>query len=725
MRQAESRALVLIDRAEERFVDGQLALATFRFERADGRPALPWKTAILWDGRQTDVESAHRIVYDEHRRRFGALAADPKMFKEQSDGLIRLFALAQLDPKHLESVCGVDYSAEPGAVAIGDGRWWSTIAVAPPMLERLARCSEVLQLFPADTPPDDGGFLAPYMGDGPGDYTRALTNLGPSGKWSDGTAVGIVEGFGPANNSTRLCALTETHEAFTQTQIEYLGQPTTCTSDSDCVAQQTALCSGVSPGAAPLTDVVRCITRKNGSKACARGAGAHTHYVAARVTAYAAGQPRLASRARLVVSNAVPGSQLSVPSSLDQIYVDLAARQVSIVNQSYAAQTSFNPAAAVANAAAYDRRMLLVQAAGNNEPNSPTSCAALNSFCVGTTWSNGSYGNYLDDVLGSTSSGNPFAYGTTQTKVDAERPDVVVEAGGSFMADQSPPLANHFANMPTDYIRRAGVASSWAAPVASGVASILRSKCLSVVQFSPGPEDLRAMLKTGAVVKHTLLASTPSVPIYPPGGWAQTSLLGRDARAGVGILDAESLNVFCNPPGPPPGDCSNGCGGNVSTNLAEGTWAPIPSWALAQSEPPAEMGTITAGSFGSAPGALTPSASQEFQRIASLPTLVPGNRLRATLSFSTCPRRAFLQEQTLPTRDWDLVLVDVNTETLVAQSVSLSDTNEGFDVVIQGSPDVTFKTLELWAVRYSNGTGCQTVGGSDFDPSGLAWIYWR
>lgn len=485
--------------------------------------------------------------------------------------------------------------------------------------------------------------------------------------------------------------------------IQYLATLATCTIDSQCG------CTG--GGAANMS---KCI-----GGTCQPGPSnfsfAHTTAVASRITGWAGSGPKHASDVNLFVAN---DTDIDDINALAAAYEDFVNSDVTIVGHSFSPPQTWDPKHHLMDWVQYNRRILLVQ----GQPNGPieatpqpftnvTNCYALNSLCVGGADAGDTYGNYVDDVLFGSPSLNPVlsgAPGMGAVFLDAERPDVISEAEDARVAS----LVST-----TDWVQADG--NSFAAPTVVGLAALIAKKCIDL-GFTPTPEQLRSMLKTSAAVTHTLTPT--SDPAYLYGGWAQKTggSARRDGSSGAGIADGETLNLFCTGSE----TCETGCGSTEAGDLLDLTWTSVPA-GLTGANSDGNVNVRRDMDAGTVPGPLK-AASPQIANIGGFGKLKSGDRVRTTLSFTTCPDPANPQGtlRISPARDYDLILYDAATETPLAVSESFDDTNEGFDVLIPGTND-EFEDVVLAAVRPAAGTPCKNDLDEEFEPYAISTIFWR
>ncbi len=550
-------------------------------------------------------------------------------------------------------------------------------------------------------------FAAAHAQDNAAYHSRSASSLNAAGWTGKDVKVGILEGF------KGRCELTEAHEAFdfTPKPFDYLSPPQSCTTDMDCDCGAAAhsFCLGG-----------RCRT----VGALNPGTEGHTTQVASRIAASAGGVPLHAARARLYVANDTNPLQ---PAELVAAYQSFALAGVGLINQSFGPGPLWSSNHHVTDWVSYMDRLTLVQATGNGIPGGRrdaclmgdrTHCAALNALCVGAVDAAGTWGPTEDDSLWLSSLWrNPRDPTTVNPgsnpcgdRLDAERPDVVSEGASAR-------VANTDAAQNKDWVLKFG--TSFAAPVVTGSLALFTEKCVSRGFGAPGPELARALVRTAAITPHGLGAV--SDPLYPWGGWATGP---RDARHGTGIHTADMLDMWCEPQ--TPADCETGCPGPlVQGDLADPAidWQPLEPWMQLSTEPRA----TTRGDYGTALGTLMDGSPKLQVELAELGDFVAGERLRVSLSFTTCPSNTIDAASFLrPSNDYDLLFCSRTTQDCHAVSESADDTNEGFDwfldPAVVGANEL--QDMVVYIVRPEVTSPC-TLTGVPFEPYAATWVVWK
>lgn len=150
------------------------------------------KFAITADGKYRTVGDAYALLMQDHRARYGSLSYD---------------AAQRVRIEGLDADTTVEFVAWVGRQRLHDialqlADTTPRVSTTPPLIrgrttlrriEELARHPDLHRIDLES--PGSAPFLAGYANDGPGDYTRSVTNLAAAGSYGAGINVGILEGF--------------------------------------------------------------------------------------------------------------------------------------------------------------------------------------------------------------------------------------------------------------------------------------------------------------------------------------------------------------------------------------------------------------------------------------------------------------------------------------------------------------------------------------------------
>jgi hypothetical protein len=361
---------------------------------------------------------------------------------------------------------------------------------------------------------------------------------------------------------------------------------------------------------------------------------------------------------------------------LDQVYEEFADRGVPIVNESWGNEDAFEALDYIRDWHARYNKTTFVKAAGNY--GGTVFCHSLNALCVGGTNANGTYDDFTDDdMFGNSSWENPL-YSNSHPdsskqgeEKDAERPDVVSEGEDAWVMDR--------ANGKQAWTQRPG--TSYSAPTVAGLLALFEEEC-----GPNSPLANRSLVRSGAWRTHDLESPNPAYPI--PG-------FHDDAKAGAGIIHAGGLRIWCG------GGGGGGDGSGTDDPSTDQGWDDIPDYATPEKFPEPDESVITKHQ------SLRDSNGDYVWR--PLWSGSGAHRLRATLSFYTCPpsdgngdtvsNPGSSVDKLEPAIDYDLMLCSDEEDRCLVVSESLDDTNEGFDVEVPNGSEGSEWTL--YAVRKS------------------------
>lgn len=484
------------------------------------------------------------------------------------------------------------------------------------------------------------------------------TGFNDRGFYGSGQRVGFVEAAS--------CGLYENHEAFASTGVTYMVEPITCKNDSDC-----GICDIDSHGSAACIDLGRGV-----GKQCVTG---HASQTASNVSASIGGTDFGAAKAGLYYANKGAPVTWGPPESVACSDVAIAGaydwfvtEAVTTTNESFGCLTSDGPVDGITQD--YYARYFgisVLKSAGNGGSDSFACRHSLNSLCVGAT-----DGSAMASF--SSSKNPPLLKGKPS---DREEPDIVALGVGVD-------VLNVFGGT-TDWTVNDG--TSFSAPAMAGFVALLKEACGGSID----QRLVRAMMQNGAWPKN------PDSHPY------STPAPGVDYRDGSGGLVANAALLFC------------GIGGGggpsvkakpINVDLNGGDPLPKGPSKYEPGKPPGSEGQSL-----TPPG---PSDGRRGGRYFAL-HLKPGNRVRATFTWDSCPAAVSGAAPAAVATDIDIFLYNRTANRYVFGSQSLDDSSEGYDVTIsaaEGEGD-----FELYYAFPQKSTGC---GASTVEPAAWAVTWW-
>lgn len=666
-------------------VDGRIGLVT-GYIRSD-TAAIGMKFGIAADGVVRARAEAIEIFQAEHAIDWGCLTIEQTASILQMPSGVPASFVAWVGEEDrgggIGAIYQVDSAAEcaPEVGACG-------LQATPEQAVLLAKSSGLrgIDHLPAANSPTDE--LA-NSGNSAADYAGTRTTFNALGYYGLDVAIGLDE------ESFR-CAYDMGHEAFQGIPVQkvtYRLLPLGCAMDVDCISE----CGTQS----------KCLSGTCRISSASTGSYPHAFRVMSRVASSSPAALLHAARSKFFLANGHRRASSSAPPTNQEItdYSNALAwvtGNVRIVNQSWSLDgIGYGVFDKLVDLYAYNTRVLFVKSAGNDGAE-PVTCDSQASICVGAMSANGTYGAsaYGNDTRSPTSSyRNPVASVGGAAR-NIEKPDVVAEGKDALVAVVG---VNSGASAWT-----LGDGTSFAAPVVSGVAALLYSKCLAKGLGSIQPEHARALLRNFAIMPQTYeKAFTPSPFFYKPG----TVTPGVDYRFGLGVIDAGALEYFsCNPtppPAPPPGGHWPSRSIDGSGVLSGSGWAAVPAWVAESGFDP-----------GDHPHTKFLKPGRQWRSLGAFKVPIgAGARMRASLSVSPCPTK--VPQDGLAAIDYDLLAVSVPDQKLVAISESTEDANEGFDVYTT----TALQEVEFFALRPANAPACQRAG-VDFEPYGFSGLGW-
>ncbi|MBK6685631.1 MAG: S8 family serine peptidase [Deltaproteobacteria bacterium] len=665
-------------------VDGRLGLVTgyFRSEVA----IVGYKFGIASDGLIRNRSEAVDMFHTEHALEWGCLTVDqvPNILL-LPPGVPTAFA-AWIDEGNPNAGFGAVYELDPEAECALDVGVCG-LSITPEEAVALARMPGLRgldHLTPSNGPTEE----VANSGNSAADYASTKTTFNALGYFGLNVPIGLDE------ESFR-CAYDMGHEAFhgiPLQKVTYRQLPVGCSLDVDCYSE--------------CGTQAKCLAGSCRISSASSSIYLHAFRVMSRMSSSSSSAWLHAARSRFFLANGHRRANSMPPTPVEVMDYNGALAWVTgnvrIVNQSWLLDgIGYGEFDKLVDTYAYNTRVLFVKAAGNDGAE-PVTCDSQASICVGSMNANGTYGTsaYGNDTRAPTSSyRNPVAAAGGASR-NIEKPDLVAEGMNALVAVAG--VNSGASAWTTDS------GTSFAAPVVSGIAALLYSKCIAK-GFGPlQPEHARALLRNFAITPQTYeKAFTPSPFFYKPG----TVTAGVDYRFGLGVIDAGALEYFsCNPsppPAPPPGGHwpSRSVGG--SGVLHGSGWTAVPSWVAESGFDP-----------GDHPHTKYLKAGLQWKSLASFKVPIgQGSRLRASLSVSPCPTK--IPQDGLPAIDYDLLAVSVPDQKLVAISESTEDANEGFDVQTTSA----LQEVEFFALRPANAVACQR-SGVDFEPYGFSGLGW-
>ncbi len=484
------------------------------------------------------------------------------------------------------------------------------------------------------------------------------TGFNDRGYFGSGQKVGFVEAAS--------CGLYENHEAFGSTGVSYMVEPLPCKDAADC-----DVCDIDSSGFAACIDLGRGFGPQ-----CVTG---HASQTASNVAASVGGTDFGAAKAALYYANQGAPVTWGPPESVACSDVAIAGaydwfvkEDVTTTNESFGCLPSDGPVDGMTQD--YYARYFgisIFKSAGNAGREGLACRYTLNSICVGAT-DGGSVASFSSSRNPPNAAGKPG---------DREEPDLVALGVDVDVLDVF--------GSTTDWTTNDG--TSFAAPAMAGFGALLKEAC------GGGMDQrlMRAMLQNGAWPKN------PESHAY------STPAPGVDYRDGSGGLVANSALLFCG---------IGGGGGPASeakpidVDLTGGGPLPEGPSKYDPSKPPGSKGQSY-----TPPG---PSDGRRGERYFGL-HLKPGNRVRATFIWDSCPAAVSGAAPASVATDIDIFLYNRTANRYVFGSQSIDDSSEGYDVTIsdaEGEGD-----FELYYAFPEKSPGC---GGSTIEPAAWAVTWW-
>jgi hypothetical protein len=411
------------------------------------------------------------------------------------------------------------------------------------------------------------------------------------------------------------------------------------------------------------------------------------------------GQQYGASQAQIYYPNdgADPYSPLQVgptvacsPAATAGAYDWLEKHDVTTVNESFGCIELGAGAAEGITQDYYARHfdMAIFKSAGNQKSGrtEPACAFTLNSNCVGGV-------NKYGEMSCFSSWTNLNGPGLTRT--DREEPDIVALAGdgtgpkcGTSMADQ---MTFMTVGKEVQW-STSSAGTSYAAPAMAGFTALLKEACGGKLNHNV----VRAILRNAGFRRNAkdYAYSTPVVPASADHDW----------KDGGGALTAKDAIAFCQPgSGSGPGNASGtdegclDCGEPAPFKNDCPTCGPIP---------PGSSRPLSASPFGPGDARLyTTYWNNNGKR------LTKGMRVRTTVAWDSCPGGPTGTAPAAVATDIDVVLVNLSSSTPVYASQSVTDSVEGFDVIVPS----TGKYALMWT-NPEGAKGCEQAG---HEP--LAW----
>ena len=640
---------------------------------------LATKVAITADGSVWDYQAGLQRFLREHTDRWGGLSPHSVYQVLQRPKDKRFPYLLWFDPETTSQdemarqIRKFDPKASSGSEPPIVSAWLDAQAVL-----ELAHRPDVVTI---DLVGDGASYEAQQNSNGSGHYADTVDTYNQSGFYGQGINVGIQEPTPPG------CRMFDDHEAFADSTIVYK-DASTCMDDADC---ECGKCIG---GICRVDDD--------------SDLDSHTQKVASRITSSAGGQKFHAASAGLYIANSFESQD---PVNWAESFQWMSDNNVLVVN------TSWNGGGSpLRGYSAFDHlvdwysyvpnifgeRMTFVKSAGNSgaglEPY--VTCDAQSALCVGSMKANQTWGpnDYLDDTLDTRSSWwNPIdpLMPNPQRRRPVEKPDLVAEGEDGLVLSS---------NGTDEWIEASGPGkTSFAAPVITGLAALLQSKCKgnNSTSFPLWPEEVRSLMRNFAFVDQSYEGS--GLDFYKPGTVTSGPSVGYsvDYKHGVGVVASPSLEYWtCRPPppapppvDPPPAGIDEVFDGRGDAEQ-DGNGIPVPPWLQdSSSADNNNKQTLKAGST--------------MILLESLGAVPAGARVRASFSVAPCPNLDKFDNNNpgMPSMDFDLLAASLSDEKFVAASDSLVDANEGFDVILTEAVD----NLEIFYLRPTVAQWCTGV----------------
>ncbi len=682
---------------------GEVHHIKFRL-KAEGKRSLK-RAVLIDDGAIVHVSEADWLFWDAYREIWGTteitLATQlhrngplqvPVAFFFQNEEFPAWAASNKLD---------VEYIDGPLKIGVFYG--------GAPEIQKIARHDDVSMLALAaegwaeNQDPDSQGAAH---------HSRAASHFNDNGYYAEDIKIGIIE----ANTRCRLME----HEAFQNNSVTYQTNAVSCQNNQDCVN---------------ACDVPNAFCRDGGI--CV---SQHATHVASRI-AHTSHNENNASRAHLFVANVgeiTPNTSTPAAQNI-QALVDrlewLLEEEVMLINESWGPGNLFvNQVSATFQSSLEDyysfhHNMTFVNAAGNSDdfvPHLETNCHSFNSICVGAVGAAGTYDDdrrqYEDDIWSgfawknpwfTHNSGNPLA----TFKNEPERPDVVSEGVDAVVAS----VVTAVGQYPGTDVWETNTGTSFAAPTVTASLALLQ-ECRRRTLW---PIHNKVLVRNTADVDQQVEVGNPTapstIPRYPtPGHFTSANTIHDeyDSRAGAGIHHAAGMS--CREEGcaeKSKGQCADG---SATHDLRDGIpWPTNVDVEDLQADPtPIPSGLV----FDADPGEFSDPLTVELHNLGEVES---GTRVRASLSWFGCspdePNGAVGQLGVGV--DYDLLLCDLDGSDAGCEfaSESLTDSNEGFDV-ITGSNRDNLSLLLVWNSReFRNGSWENTLGCGETTLSRYAW----
>ena len=594
-----------------------------------------------------------------------------------------------------------------------------------------------------------------------------------------GIKVGIVE-------TPDQCGIRDDHDAFSRyTKVDYMMQPLSCTSDSECALQcAQRIFSGTVLG--------QC---KNGQ--CI---AVHPSQVSSRIGAYnnctnTPGQAGdcwqefagcyHASNIELYVANNFPSS-LAVggvpPTTIIDAYEDLDSNQVRIVNESWnQLSDDFTAHSQLTDWYARHRGMTFIQGAQNGPPPgtrpSPL-CYSYNNICVGGFRSKRKERTYqLHQLWPYTTWANPQPAARPEL-FELSKPDVVAHAGGVPIAQGAGQNHALVVNTSDTESWMFGSGNSFAAPVVAGALALHVEDCFGPGATPPPPSDLRARLLLSQwydqelefnyakklctpaslipedrecltngdcnpgenCLDHTLWSTEPGwdtacrSPTPVPSGTTprfptDDTKFNCDFKAGTGSVDPGIMRLFCGTHPGSPGSPITGMTGNETAIPGGGD--PVDSTGYPIDEVDI-LNLLTNDTNIQALPAGQNTREQSGARALELfdyGSLAQGSRVRFVMSYNACPGGPM----GITSSSYD-VGVAVNLDLAICGTTTLGakeciwiseggdETNEGFDITLEED----YTEVKTFMIMPANWQPCDDGEGNVQQDEPVSWAtLWR
>lgn len=396
-----------------------------------------------------------------------------------------------------------------------------------------------------------------------------------------------------------------------------------------------------------------------------------------------------AYRTNILFSNAVDQGACKSPIATNRAYEWMAARQPTVINESYLCSkaTVFGEAYADDDGDGhvqdyYIRQygLLVFKGAGNRDyPNNSACLLSANSICVG------GYNSRLSPTL------NPVG-GTTQNPVgsDREEPDIM----GPMVGDA--PAVSAYAHL-SEWSSVFG--TSFASPSMAGFAALLKEGCLRE-GVTLSSLDVRAILRTASSERNLV-------------GWRySTPKLGIDHLDGAGVPGPAKALAFCGVSTGNEAVPGSAIVRGILDFSADAPAAPVGRLAFRRAPPESVRDRSVSGdTFGGSP----------LRRKTLLKkALREGDRFRATLSWNSCPQ-AIAEAFPVRVADLDLAIYNADRGVYLYVSNSLDDVNEGFDVVVPVGFSGEYEVFVMFDPR----AACPGIAEEPFSFTWSLWERWE